>query len=73
MFDWRHALFSMRDDNSVLTNRSYRTPSSVAILAMKDKTGRVSGWHIPGISCLASIVSSLRDIAKLIHQNAHVF
>ena len=43
--------------------------SSVAILAMADKTGPASGWHFPGIPCLdfgelsrvATIIWSLRD------------
>jgi hypothetical protein len=39
-------------------------PSAVAILAMADKTGRNSRCRIPGISCLAIFIRSLRDSAR---------
>jgi hypothetical protein len=35
--------------------------SSVAILAVADKTGRASGWHISGIPRLATIIWALWD------------
>jgi hypothetical protein len=36
-------------------------PSSVAILALADKTGRIVFARFPGISCLATFILSLRD------------
>ena len=46
---WPHALFTVRDNN----------PSHQSIIPYR--TGRYSGLHIPGISCLATLIWSLRD------------